>query len=345
MTTGRDPSIMNTKRHEGRDEPILDPDLPIIDAHHHLFDLPGNRYMMEDFLADVYAGHKVMATVFCETQSFSRKDGPEWMRPLNEVEVANGIAALSATKQYGDCELCAGIVGHANLTFGARIGELLDRCMAVAPDRFRGVRHVTVEYPDERPFRYIMTYKPPAGVLDNPRFADGLAELSKRGLTFDAAVYDPSLPKLTALVDRFPDLTFVLDHMGCAVGVDMTEEEKRQGFSRWSADIRDIARRPNVVCKIGGLGMPVWGFGFEARTDTVGYQELATAWKPFIETSIEAFGADRCMMESNFPPDGRSCGYVPLWNALKYAVRGSSPEEKSALFNGTAARVYRLELR
>ena len=165
---------MNTKRHEGRDERILDPDLPIIDAHHHLFDLPGNRYMMEDFLADAYAGHKIVATVLCETQSFSLKDGPEWMRPLNEVEVANGIAALSATSQYGDCQLCAGIVGHANLTFGARIGELLDRCMAVGPDRFRGVRHVTVEYPGERPFRYIMTFKPPAGVLDSPGFAEGL---------------------------------------------------------------------------------------------------------------------------------------------------------------------------
>ena len=146
-------------------------------------------------------------------------------------------------------------------------------------------------------------------------------------------------------MDRFPDLTFVLDHMGCAVGVDMIEEEKRQVFNHWSVDIRDFARRPNVVCKIGGLGMPVWGFGFEAHTDTVGYRELAAAWQPFIETSIDAFGADRCMMESNLPPDGRSCGYVPLWNALKYVVRGALPDEKRALFSETAARVYRLKLR
>jgi predicted TIM-barrel fold metal-dependent hydrolase len=336
---------MQTKRHEGRQEAILDPDLPIIDAHHHLFDLPNNRYMLDDFLADVNAGHNIVASIFCETQSFSKKDGPEWMRPLNEVEVANGIGALAATGLYGQCRVCAGIIGHANLTFGAKIGELLDRSMAVAPDRFRGVRHVTVEYPDERPFKYIMTYKPPAGVLDTPGFPEGLAELSKRGLTFDAAIYDPSLPKLTAMIDRFPNLTFVLDHMGVAVGVDMDAAEKAEVFDRWRSGIRELARRPNVVCKIGGLGMPVWGFGFEGRVEEIGYLELANAWRPFVETTIETFGAGRCMMESNFPPDGRSCGYVPLWNALKYLARGASAEEKVALFGGNAARVYRLILK
>jgi L-fuconolactonase len=335
---------MQTKRHEGRQEAILDPDLTIVDAHHHLFDLPNNRYMLDDFLADTRAGHKVVASVFCETQSFSKKDGPEWMRPLNEVEVANGIGALAATGIYGECQVCAGIIGHANLTFGAKIGDLLDRCMTVAPDRFRGVRHVTVEYPDERPFRYIMTYKPPAGILDSPGFPAGLAELSKRRLTFDAAIYDPSLPKLTAMIDRFQDLAFVLDHMGVAVGVDMDVAEKAEVFNRWRSGLRELARRPNAVCKIGGLGMPVWGFGFETRPEEIGYLELANAWRPFVETTIEVFGADRCIMESNFPPDGRSCGYVPLWNALKHITRGASVEEKAALFAGNASRVYRLQV-
>jgi len=335
---------MQTKRQDGLSEPIIDPELPIVDAHHHLFNLPNLRYMMEEYLADASAGHKIIASVFCETQSFSRKDGPEWLRPLNEVEVANGIGALASTGDYGACQVCAGVIGHANLTFGARIGELLDRCMTVAPSRFRGVRHVTLDYPDERPFRYVMTYKPLAGILDNTKFLDGLAELSKRGLTFDCAIYDPSLRKLAEVVDRFPEMTFVLDHMGTAVGVDMTNDQKFEVFARWRNYLRDLARRQNVFCKIGGLGMPVWGFGFESRVDEIGYQELAEAWKPFIETTIEAFGPSRCMMESNFPVDGRSCGYVPLWNAMKYVVRGSSSDEKAALFSGTATRVYRLQI-
>ena len=332
---------MQTKRLEGRDEPILDPEIRIVDSHHHLFDLPGNRYMLDDYLADVAAGHNVVASVYCETQAFSRKHGPEWLRPLGEVEFANGVAAQTAD---GPCHVAAGIIGHANMTFGSRIGELLDRCLATAPDRFRGVRHVTVEYPDDRPFRYVMTYKPPAGILDSEGFPLALAEVEKRGLTFDAGVLDPSIGKLAKMVDRFPGLTFVLDHMGIAVGVDMSPAEKAEVFRTWSASLHALAERPNVCCKIGGLGMPTWGFGFETRDEPVGYEALAEAWRPYVETAIAAFGADRCMFESNFPPDGRSSGFVPLWNACKHIVRSASPEEKTALFSGTATRVYRLDL-
>jgi predicted TIM-barrel fold metal-dependent hydrolase len=298
--------------------------------------------MMEEYLGDTRAGHNIVASVFCETQSFSRKDGPECLRPLNEVEVANGIGALSDTSNYGSCRVCAGIIGHANLTFGSKIGDLLDRCMAAAPGRFRGVRQVTLDYPDERPFRYIMTHRPPAGILENVAFPEGLAEVSKRGLTFDCAIYDPSLPKITSLADRLPDLTFVLNHMGTAVGVDMTRPQRADVFGRWRVNLRDLAHRPNVVCKIGGLGMPVWGFGFERRANAVSHEELAEVWKPFVETAIEAFGADRCMMESNFPIDAQSCRYVSLWNALKYITKDASSNEKTSLFSGTAARVYRL---
>lgn len=335
---------METKRLEGRDEPILEPDLQIIDSHHHLFDLPGNRYMLEEFAADTSAGHNVIASIYVETQVFSRKDGPEVLRPLGEVEFANGIAAQAATGQYGPCKIAHGIVGHANLTLGSAVGELLDRCMAAAPERYRGIRHVTVEHPSERPYQFIMTYKPPKGLLDTPGFPLGLAELEKRGLTFDSAIWDPTLPRLTELVDRFPDLTVVLNHMATPVGVGMSETEKAELFTTWSANLREIARRPNVVCKLGGLGMPIWGFGFEQRKEVVRSEELAAAWRPFVETAIDAFGVDRCMMESNFPPDGRSGGYVPTWNAYKIITRAASAGEKAALYSGTARRIYRLDI-
>ncbi|MBD0316745.1 MAG: amidohydrolase family protein [Nitrospiraceae bacterium] len=335
---------MKTKRHEGRDEPILEPDLPIVDSHIHLFDFPNNRYMLDDYLADAQGGHNVVASIYCETQVFVRKDGPEWMRPLGEVEFANGIAAMTASGQYGKCRVAAGIIGHANLTFGSRIGELLDRCMETAPERYRGVRHVTLDYPNDRPFKFIMTYRPPPGLLETPGFPLGLAELERRGLTFDAAIYDPSLPRLIQLVDQFPGLTFVLDHMGSAVGTDMTDTERAETFSNWSANLRRLAERPNVMCKVGGLGMPVWGFRFEEHEDVAGYQELAAAWRPYVETAIEAFGVDRCMMESNFPPDGRSGGFIPTWNAYKQILSGCSAEEKANLFARNAARVYRLDI-
>lgn len=332
------------KRLDGRDEPILDPGLPIVDAHFHLFDLPNNRYMLPEYLADVQAGHNIVASVYCETQSFSRKTGPEWLRPLGEVEFANGVAAMAASGIYGPCLVNAGIIGHANMTFGARIGELLDRCMATAPDRFRGVRHVTLDYPDERPFRFIMTHRPPPGILETPGFPLALAELDKRGLTYDAAVYDPSLPRITRYADQFPNLTFVLNHVGIPIGLDMNAEEKRQLFRRWSADLRTLAERPNVRCKISGLGMPILGFGFETHPGPVGSEQLAAVWKPFVEAAIEAFGVERCLLASNFPPDGRSSGYVPVWNAYKRILAGCSADEKAALFAGNAARVYRLDI-
>jgi L-fuconolactonase len=335
---------MKTKRLEGRDEAILEPDLPIVDAHFHLFDLPNNRYMPDDYLEDVGAGHRIVASVYCETQAFSRKDGPEVLRPLGEVEFANGIAAMTATGRYGECRVNAGIVGHANLTHGSKVGELLDRCMAAAPERYRGIRHVTLDYPDERPYQFIMTYRPPAGVLDTPGFPLGLAELDRRGLTYDAAIYNPSLPKLAKMIDRFPNLSVILNHVGSPVCVDMEADEKAEMFRTWTADLKEIARRPNVTCKIGGFGMPIFGFRFEQREDVIGYRELADAWRPYVETAIEAFGPDRCMMESNFPPDGRSSGYVPTWNAYKHILRDYSAAEKAALFSGTATRVYRLEL-
>ncbi len=335
---------MQTKRHEGRAEAILDPDLPIVDSHFHLFDLPNNRYMLDDHLADTQGGHNVLASVYCESQAFIRSSGPEVMRALGEVEFANGIAAMTAASRYGACKVAHGIIGHANMTFGSAVGELLDRGMAAAPDRYRGVRHVTLDYPDERPFKFIMTHRPPPGILDTSGFPLALAELQKRGLTYDIAAYEPSLPRVTELVGKFPKLTFVLNHIGLPVGIDMGPDEKAAMLKRWSANLRKFAERPNVMCKISGLGMPIMGFGFEGRGDSIGFLELAEVWRPYVETGLECFGADRCMIASNFPPDGRSCGYIPLMNAYKHILRNCSSEEKAKIFGRNAARVYRIDV-
>jgi L-fuconolactonase len=178
--------------------------------------------------------------------------------------------------------------------------------------------------------------------MRSPGFREGFAEVARRGLVFDAAVFHNQLADISDLADAFPDTPIILNHLGQAVGMEMDVAGRTEVFHQWQSALRDVAQRPNVLCKIGGLGLPFWGFGFENRTDTVGYLELAEVWKPYVETSIELFGPDRCMMESNFPPDGRSCGFVPLWNALKYLVRGASAEDKAAMFHETATRVYRI---
>lgn len=326
---------------EGRDEVILDPDLPIIDAHHHIWDRPVAKYMLDEWLADINAGHNITGSVYVEAGAFHRKEGPEWLRPIGEVEFANGIGAIGASGHFGDCRFCAGIVARADMMLGARIGEYLDLCLAAAPERFRGVRQTSLTYPTDLPFRS-MPHVPPSKVLEAPQYPLALAELDRRGLVYDAAVFDPSITRLAQVADQFPDLTIVLNHIGMAVGIGMTAEERAEVFARWAVALKELARRPNVVCKVGGLGMTVWGFGFETRKTPVSYLDLAAAWRPYVETAVETFGPDRCMMESNYPPDAMSGGYVPIWNAYKHILRNHTPDEKAALFAGTATRIYRL---
>ncbi|WP_326525948.1 amidohydrolase family protein [Sphingomonas sp.] len=327
----------------GRDEPILDPGMPIIDAHHHLFDRPNLRYMLDDYLADTQAGHRIVASVYVETLAFAWPDGPEVMRPIGEVEFANGAGAIADSGRYGDARLCAAIVGYADMRHGDAIAGLLDRCAETAPDRFRGVRQITMEYADERPYPHFPK-RPPNGVMEHPEFRRAFAHLAPRGLIFDAAVFDPQLRKIADLADAFPDTTITLNHMGVAMGVGMSPAERGELFQRWRAALGDLARRRNVHCKVGGLGMPFWGLGLDTRDDPIGFAELAEVWRPYVETAIEAFGTDRCMFESNYPVDGRSAGYVPLWNAFKHIASGLSADEKADLFHRTAARVHGIDL-
>jgi L-fuconolactonase len=327
----------------GRDEPILEPELRIIDSAHHLFDRPALRYMLEDYLKDANAGHRIVASIYVETLAFARTVGAEVLRPLGEIEFANGLGAMAASGVYGDCRACAAIVGYADLRFGTAVGELLDRALSAAPERFRGIRQLCIEPLSDAPLRYV-TNPPPQNLMKHAEFRKGLSELATRNLSFDLAVFHHQIADACELADAFPNMLFVLNHLGQAEAMDVAETERARVFEQWRNSVRDLARRPNVVCKIGGLGLPFWGFGFEKRPDTVGYVELAKTWRPYVEVVIEAFGADRCMMESNYPPDGRSCGFVPLWNALKHIVRDASANEKAALFHDNAVRTYRVAL-
>jgi L-fuconolactonase len=332
---------MSGKHHEGRDEPILDPDLPIIDTHHHLFIRQGLRYMFEDYLADAGAGHNIRASVYVETRAMARVDGPEVLRPLGEVEFANGVAAMSASGTFGPCRVAAAIVGYADLSLGEPVAELLDRALATAPERFRGIRQITLSHPDDAVYRYLGN-PPPRGLMERPGFRPGFRQLAPRKLSFDATVLHHQLPDVGALAAEHPDTVIVLGHMGLALAMDQGPEVRAEVFHDWHGKLIALARHPNVFCKIGGLGTAYWGFGFDQRPDPVSYLDLAETWKPYVETAIEAFGADRCMMESNYPPDGRSCGFVPLWNALKHITRACSVDERAALFHRTAAWVYRI---
>lgn len=328
----------------GRDEPILDPDIPIVDAHHHLFLRPTQRYLLEDYVADVTAGHRIVASVYSETSAFARPDGPALMRPVGEVEFANGMGAMADSGLFGPAKICAAIVGHADMRLGDEVGRLLDRCIQTAPERYRGVRQILLDHDSALPWAYVAT-RPPQGVMPSTAFRDAFRHLGSRQLVFDAAVFDHQLADVCDLADAFPDTSITLNHAGMGMGMGVTDPEGRETlFRTWRSRLAAAAERPNIYCKIGGFGLPFWGFGLETRDDPIGYRELADLWRPWIETAIELFGSARCMGESNYPPDARSCGYVPMWNALKHVVAGMSADEKADLFWRTATRVHRIDL-
>jgi predicted TIM-barrel fold metal-dependent hydrolase len=329
-----------------RNEPeeVLEPALPIVDAHHHLWDRPGSRYMPPDLLADVADGHHVVATIYVENYACYRSHGPEEFQPVGETEVMARIAE-GWTEPAGP-RLVAAIVGYADLFAGARVRDVLEAHVAVALGRFRGIRQVTA-WDDARslqPLQHGPRRALSPGMLGDPAFREGFAQLAPMGLVFDVWQYHPQIDELTSLARAFPETSMVLNHVGGPVHVGPYTGDRKAVFSAWADSVTRLAACPNVSVKIGGLGMRLLGFGFRNRTRPPGSAELADLWRPYVEHCIDRFGVERCMFESNFPVDKAYFGSRVLWNAFKRLTSGASSNERQDLFAGTANRVYRLDL-
>jgi L-fuconolactonase len=326
-------------------EAALEPELPIIDPHHHFWDTPQRgRYLLPELLDDIGpagGGHNIVATVFLECRSMYRKAGPPEMAPVGEVEFVNGIAAMSASGGYGPCRVAEGIVGHADLTLGARVRDVLEAEIAAGGGRFRGIRH-GVSWDEHPAIQRYATRNVPPHQLRDAKFREGFAQLAPLGLSFESWQYHPQLPDAVDLAHAFPETTIILNHVGGVLGVGPYAGHRQEILQSWRKDIGELAKCPNVCVKLGGIGMTSFGFDFPERDTPPTSEELATAWRQYIEPCIEAFGPERAMFESNFPPDKQSGGYAELWNAFKRITAGASASEKAALYSGTAARTYRL---
>jgi L-fuconolactonase len=325
-----------------RREDALEPDLPIVDPHHHLIDRPeSGTYLLPDLLADITGGgHNIVATVYLEWLSMYRADGPVEMRPVGEIEFANGVAAMSASGGYGKPRVCAGIVGHADLMLGAPVKKVLEQMIMLGGGRFRGIRYIASTDPDQA--QWGATLARPQGLLLDKKLRDGFAQLAPLGLSFDAWVYHPQLGDVVDLARAFPQTPICLNHVGGAIGLGRYTGKRDEVFAAWSQRIRELAACPNVHVKLGGLGMKMFGFDVHEGKLPPSSEHLATLWRPYIETCITAFGPNRAMFESNFPVDKGSYGYGVYWNTCKRLAAGASAAEKADLFRGTASRFYRL---
>lgn len=323
-----------------RSEPVIDPMLPIIDAHHHLFDRPGNRYLATDFCNDLATGHNIIASVLVQARGFYRATGPELLYPVGETDHAAQVARQAA--RVRGPALCAAIVGHADLTQGAAVRPLLEAHIAAGQGCFRGIRHILAWDSDARLLN--PAYPTTEDMMESPAFLDGFAELGPLGLGFDAWLHFHQIPRLTALARRFPDVPIVLNHCGGILGIGDYASQRDAVYPAWRQALSDLATCPNVVIKIGGLGMALSGFGFDAQDQPPSSSDLAQAWRPIVHSCIDIFGPDRAMFESNFPVDKGSYSYRTGWNAFKRLTADATPDDRHDLMAGTAARFYRIKL-
>jgi L-fuconolactonase len=323
-----------------RKEEILEPALEIVDPHHHLWERNEHRYLLDELLADTRSGHNITHSVFVECGSMYRADGPVEMKPVGEIEFVNGTAAMSASGRYGKSRLCAGIVGHADLRLCDGVARVLEAQIAAGDGRYRGIRHSVVWDPSET-FSRGRTNSP-KGQMADATWRAGFARLAPLNLTFESWLYHPQLLELADLARAFPQTTIILNHVGGPLGIGPYADKKQETFAQWKTGVAELGKCQNVVVKLGGLGMLFGMFDFHKRETPPSSEELAAAYKPYLETCIAAFGPDRGMFESNFPPDGVSSSYAVLWNAFKRLAAGYSADEKTKLFSGTAKRVYRL---
>ena len=324
-------------------ESAIEPELPIIDAHHHLWPEPPvphmEAYGVERLTADkIGSGHNIIATIFAEAWTRYRKDGPASLKPVGETEFVDRVGREANHQGGRVAGLCAGIVAHADLMLGDAVEEVLVAHQEASPERFRGIRHLIAhdrDYPGALPSR--------PGIMSDPNFRAGFARLAPHGLSFDVWLMHPQLGELAELASAFPNTTIVLDHVGSPMGTGRYADGGTNRFEEWRKGMALVAANPNVVVKLGGLNMEFTALGAPVDAERPWTSErTATTQRQYILTAIELFGPSRCMFESNFPVDRMSIGYTVLWNSLKRTVADFSAAEKSQLFVGTAQRIYRL---
>jgi L-fuconolactonase len=318
-------------------EPILEPELALVDPHHHLWDLHGG-YLLDELVADTSSGHRIVATVFSQCGWAYRDGGPDAMKPVGETARVAAIA-LEAEGRALPTRVCAGIVGFADMELGEAVAPVLQAHVEAGAGRFRGIRHITAR---DEGLSASLLGRPPADLMQRKGFAQGLKALQAAGLSFDAWLYFHQIPQLVAVARAFPELPIVLNHLGGPLAVGPYAGRRDEVFKTWSEHLKALAACPNVHMKLGGLGMVVMGFDFHRQATPPSSQVLADAWGPYMHKAIELFGARRCMFESNFPVDKAMCSYASLWNAYKRIASGASAGEKTALFRETANSFYRL---
>ncbi|MEZ5652829.1 MAG: amidohydrolase family protein [Burkholderiaceae bacterium] len=315
-------------------EAALSPGQPILDAHHHLWDRPGSRYLGADFLADAGAGHDVRASVYVQCRTGYREQGPEALRPVGEVETIRRWCAGQPCHP-------AALVAMADLQLGDQVRPVLDALIEAGEGRVRAIRNTTAHHP--HPDVRSNPNPAPDGLMRSPAFRRAAAALPEHGLCLDVWAYQTQLDEVYALARALPNLTVVIDHCGGPLGVGPFKRNDAVSHRAWRSSLARVAGLENTRIKIGGFGLSVLGYEYAQQPAPPDSQALAADWRPTFETCIELFGTGRAMFESNFPVDKGQFSYTVLWNAFKRLAGDLEARERDDLFWRTAARCYGID--
>lgn len=324
------------------EEPIR-PDLPIIDTHMHLWHhASGYRYFVEEHAADIATSkRKIAATVYVECGSYYRADGPADMRSVGETQYAAGMAAIAESGKYGDTRIAGGIVANADMTADpARLDDILDAHEDAANGRLRGIRR-SAKW-DADPVVASGKVADGPGILTDLQFQVGVRLLARRGLIYEATIFHPQIEDVTDLARAAPDTTIVVNHCGSPLGYGGYRGKEDAVFADWHASMHELSQEPNVTVKLGGMLMSLGNFDFKAAKRPPTSEEIAELWRPWLESCVDLFGPERCMLASNFPVEKAGIGYSAIWNVFMRVFSSYSDDELRKLTSGTASHVYSL---
>ena len=345
MNTNKSPHL--PVRQEWLDQHIEDPispNIPIIDPHHHLWDVGFGRYYIEELLEDINSsGHNIVSTVYIMSSSNTKiysKDGLEEFKPLNEIEFATSEGKRADLIPNNKVKVNASIVGSVDLTYGNKLQPVLEKAVNISEGRLKGIRMLLASHTDPRISSGAV--KSDLGLMLHPNFIDGAKCIQNANLSLDFWIYHTQLNEMEKIARSLPDLTIILNHIGGPIHLGEYEGKQAATHREWRSAMMRLSRIPNINVKLGGLGMAVNGAKFHNNKFPPNSVQLSDVWKPWIYETIDMFGFDRCMFESNFPVDKGSCSYGALWNAFKILAKDMSDDETNKLFSKNAARIYKI---
>jgi L-fuconolactonase len=330
-------SVPNDEWVERTQEDIIEPELPIIDAHHHLWVRGGHRYLLPEFVDDVATGHNIVGTVFAECHSMYRKDGPEELKSLGETEFVTGCAAMGDSGTFGDTKYCQGFISNVDLMLGDQTKAIFEQHIERSAGRFKGIRYTTAWDKHDK----IPSPSSTEHLLLDSNVLAGAKVMAELGLTLDCWVYHPQLDDVAQLAAAVPNLTIVLNHTGVPILGGPYREKHEEVHRDWLAGIKKVSANPNVFIKVGAFPIRKSGDGIDRSLPPTSI-EIAEVWKPWMQECIEVFGPSRSIFESNFPVQKLFASYHVTWNAFKRIAVDASDDEKRWLFHDAAIAAYRL---